>query len=110
MGGADHLVEVGGADTLEQSLIAVKAGGRVSVIGILSGIEARLNIAPILHKHITVQGIYVGSRAMFEALNAALAANTIRPVIGATFEFSQIADALRHMESARHFGKIVLTV
>ncbi len=109
-GGVDHVVEVGGVGSLEQSLIAVKGGGHVSVIGILTGILGSLNIAPILHKHVTVQGIYVGSREMFERMNAAISQNGIRPVIDSRFEIGQIQGALRHMEGAGHFGKIVVTL
>ena len=107
-GGVDHVVEVGGAETLEQSLIAVCGGGKVSLIGILSGVSGSLNIAPILHKHLQIQGIYVGSRAMFENMNRALAQNQIRPVIDSVYEGAQIQEALRFMESAGHFGKIVI--
>lgn len=107
-GGVDHVVEVGGAETLEQSLIAVRGGGKVSVIGILSGVSASLNIAPILHKHLRIQGIYVGSHSMFESMNRALTQNQIRPVIDSVYEGAQIQEALRFMESAGHFGKIVI--
>ena len=107
-GGVDHVVEVGGAETLEQSLTAVRGGGKVSVIGILSGVSSHLNIAPILHKHLQIQGIYVGSRAMFENMNRALTQNQIRPVIDCVYEGAQIQEALRFMESAGHFGKIVI--
>lgn len=107
-GGVDHVVEVGGVGSLEQSLSATRGGGRVSVIGILSGILGPLNIAPILHKAITVQGIYVGSREMFEQMNTAITQHSLRPVIDRVFEAAQIQEALRHMEAAGHFGKIVL--
>lgn len=107
-GGVDHVVEVGGAGTLEQSLHAVRAGGKVSLIGILTGASASLNIAPILHKHLQIQGIYVGSRAMFENMNGALTQNQMRPVIDSVYEGAQIQEALRFMESAGHLGKIVI--
>ncbi|WP_031497150.1 zinc-dependent alcohol dehydrogenase family protein [Bryobacter aggregatus] len=107
-GGVDHVVEVGGAGSLEQSLLAVRGGGRVSLIGVLSGAAGPINIGRVLHKHVTVQGIYVGSREMFEAMNAAIVQNHIRPVIDSVYEGAQIQEALRHMESAGHFGKIVL--
>jgi NADPH:quinone reductase-like Zn-dependent oxidoreductase len=106
-GGVDHVVEVG-AGSLEQSLNAVRAGGHVSVIGILTGGAGSLNIVPILHKHLHVQGIYVGSRAMFANLNQALAQNRLKPVIDSVYHANQIQEALRHMEGAGHFGKIVV--
>lgn len=108
--GVDHVVEVGGAGTFERSLRAVRAMGIVSQIGVLTGVTKDLNIAPILMKHIRVQGIYVGSRAMFEAMNRAIEVNRIEPVVDRVFSFDQVADALRHMESGAHFGKIVVRV
>jgi NADPH:quinone reductase-like Zn-dependent oxidoreductase len=104
--GVDHVVEVGGAGTLAQSLEAVRIGGRISLIGVLTG--GTVNPVPILMKNITVQGIYVGSREMFEAMNNAIALNGLKPVIDRVFQFSEFPDALRHMESGAHFGKIVL--
>jgi NADPH:quinone reductase-like Zn-dependent oxidoreductase len=104
--GVDHVVEVGGAGTLAQSLEAVRIGGRISLIGVLTG--GTVNPVPILMKNITVQGIYVGSREMFEAMNNAIALNGMKPAIDRVFPFSELPDALRHMESGAHFGKIVL--
>jgi NADPH:quinone reductase-like Zn-dependent oxidoreductase len=108
--GVDHVVEVGGAGTLERSLRAVKSQGVISVIGVLSGLTKDLNIAPILMKHVRLQGIYVGSRAMFEEMNRAIVQNRIVPTVDKVFAFDQFADALRHMELAGHFGKIVIRV
>ncbi len=107
-GGVDHVVEVGGVGSLEQSLRAVKGGGRISVIGILSGTLGPLNIAPILHKHVTMQGIYVGSREMFERMNSAIALHRLSPVVDSVFDLSELGSALRYMESAGHLGKIVV--
>jgi NADPH:quinone reductase-like Zn-dependent oxidoreductase len=108
--GVDHVVEVGGAGTLEKSLRAVRHMGIVSVIGVLSGVSKDLNIAPILMKHIRLQGIYVGSRAMFEDMNRAITVGKLAPVVDKVFSFEQAPDALRHMDSAGHFGKIVVKV
>jgi NADPH:quinone reductase-like Zn-dependent oxidoreductase len=103
--GVDHVVEVGGAGTLNQSLRAVRTGGHVSVIGVLSG-PGNVNPMPILMKSLRVQGIYVGSRDMFEAMNRAVALHQLRPVIDRVFDFKDIQAALKHMESGSHFGKI----
>lgn len=105
--GVDHVVEVGGAGTLAQSLRAVRMGGRISLIGVLSGF-GEMNPVPILMKAVTMQGIYVGSRTMFEAMNAAIAAHALRPVVSQTFAFDQLPAALAAMERGSHFGKIVL--
>ncbi len=106
--GVDHVVEVGGPDTLNGSLSAVRMGGGIYMIGVLTGISGEVNTALILRKSVRVQGIYVGSRAMFEAMNRAISLNELRPVIDRAFSFEEVPDALRHMESGAHFGKIVV--
>ena len=108
--GVDHVVEVGGAGTFEKSLNAVRGGGRISYIGVLAGIKGEINMAWVFHKHLTVQGIYVGSRTMFEDLARALTQGNARPVIDRVFPLAEIATALRHMEAGAHFGKIVVRV
>lgn len=109
-GGVDHVVEVGGVSTLEQSFQAVNGGGTVSIIGILSGIIGQLNITPILHKHLTLQGIYVGSREMFLNMNRAIVQNGLKPQIDCVYPMQRIQDGLRHMQDAGHFGKIVISI
>ncbi len=104
--GVDHVVEVGGAGTLPQSLDAVRTGGRISLIGVLTGGE--VNPIPILMKNVSVQGIFVGSREMFDAMNRAITLSGLKPVIDRVFPFAELPQALRHMESGAHFGKIVL--
>jgi NADPH:quinone reductase-like Zn-dependent oxidoreductase len=106
--GVDHVVEVGGPGTLAKSLRAVRMNGRVSLIGVLSGATGQVNPMPILMKNVRVQGIYVGSREMFEAMNRAIALNQLRPVVDRVFGFSEIRAALQYMESGAHFGKICL--
>lgn len=103
--GVDHIVEVGGAGTLGRSLRAVRTGGHISLIGVLSG-GGEVNPMPILMKQIRVQGIYVGSRAMFEAMCRAIELHQMHPIVDRVFPFDQAPDALRYMESAAHFGKI----
>ncbi len=106
--GVDHVVEVGGAGTLARSLRAVRMGGQISLIGVLSGGSGEVNPLPILMKSIRVQGIYVGSREMFEAMNRAIALHKLRPVVDRVFAFQEAREALRYMESAAHFGKICI--
>ena len=108
--GVDHVVEVGGAGTLSRSLNAVRMSGSVYVIGVLGGSTGDLSPVPILQKNLRVRGIFVGSRAMFEAMNRAIEQKELRPVIDRTFAFDDARDALRHMKSAAHFGKIVVSV
>lgn len=109
-GGVEHVVEVGGIGTLNKSLNAVRASGRVSVIGVLTGIAGEVAIGQMLHKHLTIQGIYVGSRQMFEDMNRAIALHQTRPVVDKVFPMEQIQDGLRYMESAAHFGKIAIAL
>lgn len=82
----------------------------VAQIGVLSGSATSdpIVLTPILHKQLRVQGIYVGSRAMFEEMNAAIAKVRMRPVIDRVFAFDQVQEAFVHMQSAAHFGKIVI--
>ena len=108
--GVDHVVEVGGAGTLSQSLRAVRMGGRISLIGVLAGGSGQVSPLPILMKNVRVQGIYVGSREMFEAMNRAIALHQVRPVVDRVFAFAEIREALRYMESGAHFGKIAIRV
>jgi len=104
--GVDHVVEVGGAGTLPQALHAVRHGGHISLIGVLTGGE--FSPIPILMKGICVQGIFVGSCEMFEAMNRAIDLNNLKPVVDRVFPFAELPQALRHMESGSHFGKIVI--
>lgn len=106
--GADLVVEVGGADTLEKSVPAVKVAGRIAMIGVLTG--GMTNPALIMRRSQRLQGIYVGSRAMFTDMNRAIAAHEMRPVIDRTFSFDQAQDAYRTMQAATHFGKLVITM
>lgn len=107
--GVDHVVEVGGAGTLQKSLAAARGGGRVSIIGNLSGLTTEINVASILHKFLTVQGIFVGSREMFEGMNRAIEEAHLKPVVDRVFGFEEVSQALAHMQSGAHFGKIVVS-
>jgi NADPH:quinone reductase-like Zn-dependent oxidoreductase len=105
--GVDHVVEVGGAGTLPISIRAVRRAGHIALIGVLTG-GGEVDPRPILMKSIRLQGIYVGSREMFEEMNRAIIASHMKPVIDRVFDFDQAPEALRYMESASHFGKICI--
>lgn len=108
--GVDHVVEVGGAGTLQKSVNAVKAGGHVALIGVLAG-AGEFNPTPLLMKSVRLQGIYVGSRQMFEDLNREFVQHShLKPVIDKTFGFEEVKDALKYMENGAHFGKIVVKI
>jgi len=106
--GVDHIVEVGGAETLQQSMMAARMGGHIAVIGLLSGLMKDVNVAAIFSQNLTIKGITVGNREQFEQMLRAIDQNNIKPVIDAKFELSDLKNALIHMQGASHFGKIVL--
>ena len=112
--GVDHVVEVGGQGTIAKSLSAVRPAGHVHVIGVLSGTGTEagssVDVRSILTKSIHINGIYVGSRAMFERMNAAITANNLKPVIDRVFPFADARAAFEHMQNGSHFGKIVLSL
>jgi NADPH:quinone reductase-like Zn-dependent oxidoreductase len=108
--GADHVVEVGGSQTLAQSLRACRVGGHVAMIGVLSGREGPVSTALLMTKNIRLQGLTVGSRRHQLDMLRAIDAIGLRPVIDSRYPLERLADAFRHQESGRHFGKIVLDV
>ena len=108
-GGADHIVEVGGAGTLSRSLACVAVDGFVYVIGLLSG-AAEIDPMPILRRMVTVQGVYVGSREMFEAMNRAIETHQLRPALDRAFPFAETKEAFTYFKSQAHFGKVVITI
>jgi NADPH:quinone reductase-like Zn-dependent oxidoreductase len=108
--GVDVVVEIGGAGTLPQSIKAVRVGGHISLIGVLAGFAGEVPTAALFGKNATLKGITVGSRAQQIDMIRAIEANDIRPVIDSSFPLESIADAFRHQESQRHFGKICLDI
>ncbi|MFZ5757141.1 MAG: zinc-dependent alcohol dehydrogenase family protein [Pseudomonadota bacterium] len=106
--GVDLVVEVGGSGTFNQSLNALKIGGHISMIGVLTGIADVIPTAKIMAMNATVKGITVGSQEDFTAMNRAIAAAKLKPVIGERLRFDQAKDALALMQRGGHFGKIVL--
>jgi NADPH:quinone reductase-like Zn-dependent oxidoreductase len=108
--GADHVVEVGGAGTLQQSLRAVRFGGTISLIGNLAGTKAELLLTQIFMQRLRVNGILVGHRESFEAMNRAIALHELRPVIDRVFPLAEVRAAFDHMAAGDHFGKIVIRI
>lgn len=106
--GADHVVEVGGAGTLEKSLGATRASGHIAFVGVLAGRSAPIATGLLLTKSLRLTGIYVGSRAMFERLLGALTQNQLHPVIDRVFELAEAPAALAYLQSGAHFGKVVV--
>jgi NADPH:quinone reductase-like Zn-dependent oxidoreductase len=108
--GVDHVVDVGGSGTTDQSIKAARPGGTVSLIGVLTGFEARVDPHPVILKCLRIHGIMVGSRAMFEDMNRAISVNGLKPVIDRVFSFDQAREALSYLQSAQHVGKVVISV
>ncbi len=108
-GGVDHVVEVGGANTLEKSMNAVRPGGSIYVIGTLAGAGA-INPRMINRKTIRLQGVHVGSREMFAAMNKAIALAGLKPAIDRVFAFADAKAAYSYQQGGRHFGKIVIAL
>ena len=105
--GVDHVVEVGGAGTLAKSVNSVRIAGHVALIGALTG-AGEFNPISVFMKAVRMQGIFVGSKQMFEDLNRAIEAVKLKPVVDRVFSFDEAKEALRYMESGSHFGKIVV--
>lgn len=106
--GVDHIVEVGGEQTLTQSLRAIRIGGTISLIGVLSGGNLDVKLGPIVTRHVRLQGITVGHRDGFEAMARAIGQHRLVPVVDRVFAFEQLPEALAYLASGRHFGKICL--
>ena len=107
--GVDHVVEVGGAGTLQRSLESVRQGGQVHLIGVLTG-GGEINPTPILRRNVTMRGIYVGSRQMFDDMNRMITLHRLVPVIDRVFPFDQARDAYHYQTSQAHVGKVVISI
>jgi len=107
--GVDHVVEVGGAGTLQRSMRAVRMGGHIAVIGVVAG-KGEYSHTPIFMKALRMIGVFVGSREMFEDMNRAIEESNLRPVVDRAFAFEEAREALRFMKEGSHFGKIVITI
>jgi NADPH:quinone reductase-like Zn-dependent oxidoreductase len=108
--GVDRVIEVGGPGTFQKSIASLRMGGRLALIGVLGGLTGGVEILPILLGCLHVDGVYVGSREMFERMNRAVELAKLRPVIDRTFPFDEAPAAYRHLQSGAHFGKIVIRI
>jgi NADPH:quinone reductase-like Zn-dependent oxidoreductase len=106
--GVDHVVEVGGQRTLPQSLRAVRTGGTISMIGVLAGSQLDISLGLIVTRHIRLQGITVGSGDDFRTMVRAISQQGMRPVVDRVYGFDQLHQAMQHLASGKHFGKICI--
>lgn len=106
--GVDHVLDIGGADTINRSIGAVCYEGIVSIIGLIGGLDATLDIGPIFLKNIRIDGVETGSRAMLESMNAFMTQHRIRPVIDRVFDMTDAPAAFRYLDSGAHVGKVCI--
>lgn len=108
--GATHVLELGGADTLGQSLRAIRPGGTLHMIGTLGGVETSFNVLPVVMQNVRLQGVLVGPRQDFERMNRAMTHHRLEPVIDHTVSFEEAGSALEAFGKGGHFGKVVVKV
>lgn len=108
--GVDRVIEVGGPGTLQRSINAVRVGGAISLIGVLTGAGGEIAPTDLMRKSISLRGIYVGSYDMFAEMNRAIAVHQLKPVVSETFAFEDAKSAYHRMRGAGHFGKMVINV
>jgi NADPH:quinone reductase-like Zn-dependent oxidoreductase len=106
--GVDHVVEVGGPATLNQSMLAARVGAHISVIGILTGLGGEVSIVTALIKQLRLQGLIVGNRTQQQEMVKAIDANKMHPIVDKVFPLEQIVEAFQYQETNQHFGKICL--
>jgi len=106
--GADLTVETGGAGTLSKSMRATRTEGIIALMGALTGLKSELDLRLVLSRRLHIAGVFVDSRAAFEAMNRFIEDHDLKPVISQRFSFEQLPAALRTMEAGEHFGKIVV--
>lgn len=107
-GGYDHIIELGGTKTLPLSLKAIRPGGTISLIGVLSGLAIEASLGPIVTRQVRLQGITVGHREGFEAMLSSMLQSRTRPVIDRAFSFSELKQALEHIRQGGRFGKTIM--
>ena len=107
-GGYDNIIELGGAKTLPLSLRAVRPGGTLSMIGVLSGLNIEASLGPIVARQVRLQGVTVGYRDGFEAMLHAMTQHELHPVLGDVFAFEDLKPAMDHLRNGGHFGKTLV--
>lgn len=108
--GVDQVVEVGGAGTLGQSIRAVRVGGIISLIGVLSGPAHDFQLPLVVMQNIRLQGVTVGSRDQFETMLRAIDHHRLKPPIDKVFAMDEVHAAMDHMAAGRHFGKVCVSL
>ena len=104
--GADYVVDTVGG--LKEAIAAVRLGGTVAFVGLLTGMTAEVDLVTFMGKCARVEAVDVGSRAMFEAMNQVIKFHGMHPVVDRVFAFNELSVALQYLREARHFGKVSL--
>jgi len=102
----DHVIEVGGPNTLNESLQAVRPGGQISLIGVLGGSLGDVNLLPILMRDVRLQGVFIGPRSSFVEMNRFIEQHQILPIVDKVFELTEIRAAFEHLATGNQFGKV----
>jgi NADPH:quinone reductase-like Zn-dependent oxidoreductase len=108
--GVDHVIEVGGAGTLGESLKAVRPGGHIAIIGMLAGSMLKTSLLPVLMRNLRLHGVLVGHRDGFEAMNRAVERHGLHPVVDRVYGWNELQAAFEYLRSGQHFGKVCLTL
>ena len=108
--GVDNIIELGGSDTLRQSLWAIRPGGIICLIGVLSGARADLLIPLIGSRNVNLQGVSVGTREGLEDMMRGMAANGVNPVVDSVYPLQDARAAFEHLASGGHFGKVCISL
>jgi len=106
--GADHIIELGGQDTLKESVKSIRSNGNISLIGVLGGPVASLILPLVVMRNVRLQGVTVGSKSMHESMNTFIEKHSIKPVVDKVFEFSETREAFEYLASGQQFGKIAI--
>ncbi|MEH6814601.1 MAG: NAD(P)-dependent alcohol dehydrogenase, partial [Motiliproteus sp.] len=107
--GFDHIIELGGEKTLPQSLRCIRAGGTLSMIGVLSGLGLNASLGPIITRQVRLQGVTVGHRDSFEAMVRAIEQHDIKPVVDREFDFEELKEGMAYIKSGAQFGKVCIS-
>jgi NADPH:quinone reductase-like Zn-dependent oxidoreductase len=108
--GADHVVEVGGRNTLAKSLASLAIGGQIYVVGGVSGFTSEIPLIAVIGRSAVIRGIRVGSSEMFEAMNRAMTLHKTRPIVDKVFDFHEALAAYQYLQKGKHFGKVVISI
>lgn len=108
--GVDVIIETVGGRNIDRSLKVLKMGSYISVVGLLNGFEAKINVLSLLHQHATIRGMEVGSKQDFTEMNRAIAENDIHPVIDKVFPLDQVQQAFAYLDKGLHFGKVAIAI